>query len=337
MAESSNSKRVIFPPGEQKKFLEQAREKLGLDLKTLARLVGTGVRNLSTWQQEKGTMTLFAVERLCEEAELPFPQSVEVKESFWYTVEAAKKGGKARYEKYGVVALDEKKRKQKWREWWEREGQYKELPITKPLPFQKPEFSKELAEFIGILLGDGGISDYQITITLNSVDDKEYSQFVEQLVNNLFHIPVGTYQHTHDLARRIVISRIGLVEHLTSDLIGLYKGNKITNQVDIPPWIMANKDFQKACMRGLMDTDGGVVIHRYRSNGKMYQYKKLSFTSRSYPLLLGASQILANLGIQHRITKNRCDIRVESQKEVEKYFLQIGSSNPKHTTRYYSN
>ena len=38
--------------------------------------------------------------------------------------------------------------------------------------------------FIGIVLGDGGVSDYQVTVTLHAVDDKEYGNYVVNLANH---------------------------------------------------------------------------------------------------------------------------------------------------------
>ncbi|MFH1785250.1 MAG: hypothetical protein ABH842_02390 [Candidatus Micrarchaeota archaeon] len=57
---------------------------------------------------------------------------------------------------------------------------------------------EELAEFVGILLGDGNIgiykstvngrikTQYRIKITLNSVKDKEYSKYVASLIKIIF-------------------------------------------------------------------------------------------------------------------------------------------------------
>src|SRR3989344_2779398 len=115
MAESLNSKRVIFPSGKQREFLLQVKEKLALDMKSLAGIAGTGVRNLSTWKREETSMTLFAVKQLCKKSGVSLPADIEIKERYWYVKEAAIKGGRARYQKYGVVALNEDERKKKWR------------------------------------------------------------------------------------------------------------------------------------------------------------------------------------------------------------------------------
>lgn len=112
------------------------------------------------------------------------------------------------------------------------------------------------------------------------------------------------------------------------------KGNKVRQQVDIPEWVKKKRPYAIACLRGLIDTDGCVIIHRYRSRGKLYRYGKIGYTSRSFPLLTAASGILSELGIGHRMMKGGYDIRIEAMEEVKKYFQIVGTSNPKHLKRY---
>src|SRR4051812_36419732 len=49
-----------------------------------------------------------------------------------------------------------------------------------------PDKSTNLAKFIGMCLGDGYISKYQVSITLNSLADKEYLPYVLNLITKLF-------------------------------------------------------------------------------------------------------------------------------------------------------
>lgn len=189
-----------------------------------------------------------------------------------------------------------------------------------------------MAEFVGIVLGDGGISDKQVTITLNSRDDKEYSTFVIRLIKNLFGVKPSLYHDSKYLAMDIVVSRTKLVKFCTERL-GLKKGNKIKQQIDIPDWIKKNKKFSIVCLRGLIDTDGSVFVHRYRVKEKWYSYKKLSFTSYSKPLRRSVYEIMKSNGLNPRLSKNR-DVRLDSVEDIKKFFDIIGSSNPKHLKRY---
>ncbi|MDD5463657.1 MAG: LAGLIDADG family homing endonuclease [Candidatus Moranbacteria bacterium] len=333
MAEQLKSKRVEFQPGKQKEFIEKSKMDLGLNWQEFASFAKTSVRNLNDWKNEKISMSLIAVENICKKRKCKIPENVILKDQYWYTKKAGLIGGRATIEKYGIIGGDQKNRKAKWQEWWEKEGKKNPNNILQPLPFRKPKFSKELAEFVGIVLGDGGISKRQITITLHRITDKEYSKFVRKMIEKLFNIKAGEYNNKKSLADGIVISRTDLVKYLIEN-IGLKKGNKVKQQVDIPQWIKKDMNFKIACIRGLVDTDGCLVIHKYKSKGKDYSYKKLSFTNRSFPLLNSARKILNELNIKNRITKNNLEIRVEAKKDVEKYFNTIGSHNPKHVLRY---
>lgn len=333
MAEQLNSKRVIFPSGEQSKFLFQSKEEFFGTWENLAEISKTSVRNLSGWRNEKNSMSLFAVEQICKRRKIKMPRNIVIKDAYWYAKKGAVAGGRAIVKKYGVVGGNQEYRKKKWREWWEREGKFKPSKITQTLPFKKPKFSKDLAEFVGIMLGDGGISNHQFTVTLNTITDKNYSEFVQKLIKDLFEVSVGIYYNKQSLAERIVVSRTDLILYLI-DAVGLEEGNKVRQQVDIPLWVKGNRHYSVACLRGLIDTDGCIILHQYLSKGKRYCYKKIGFTSRSYPLLKSASDILLILGIKHRIMKNGWDIRIEARKDVEKYFQVVGTHNPKHWNRY---
>ena len=49
-----------------------------------------------------------------------------------------------------------------------------------------PKHSADLAEFVGILLGDGCINKNQISISLNIKSDKDYASYVVELTEKLF-------------------------------------------------------------------------------------------------------------------------------------------------------
>jgi len=327
------SKRVLFKPKEQKKFLNQSKKITGLSWVELAQLLKISNRTLTDWKREKFSMSLKAVKLLSKRAGLRFPENVEVKNPFWYVYKGAKIGGFAVYKKYGYIGGDPEKRKKKWYEWWEREGKYKKHPfINVCIPIKKPRKSKELAEFIGIAIGDGGISKYQIVITLHKIDDLEYSKFVNNLMKKLFGISPSIYYRPNYSVINITISRVELVKFFVE--MGLRIGNKIQQGINIPKWIKNNNRYKIACLRGLIDTDGSIIIHKYRSRGKYYTYKKIGFTSRSPFLLKSVSEILNGLNIKHRFMK-RYDIRIEAKEDVKNYFKIVGTHNPKHLKRYY--
>lgn len=334
MAKLFISKRVVFPSGKQREFLVNTKNSLGLLYIELARLLKISNRTLTDWKREKLSMSLKAVKILAKKTNRKIPKNIEIKDPFWYVYKGAKVGGIAVFRKYGRIGGDPEYRKKKWYEWWEKEGRYRKHPIvgiTKPI--KKPRLSEPLAEFVGIVMGDGGITERQIIVTLHHKDDKEYSKFVVTLIKKLFNVPVGTYYRKKDSVVNFIISRSELVRYCIEKL-GLKSGNKIKQQIDIPDWIKRDKQYAVACVRGLMDTDGCVFTHRYKSKGKWYSYKKLSFTSFSEPLRQSMFNILKNTGLNPRFAQNR-DVRLDSVEDMQKYFQFIGSHNPKHLKRYF--
>jgi len=333
MTEQFKSKRAKFKKGKQKEFIIKSKEELGLTWQEFSQIAKTSSRNLNDWKNEKISMSLDAVKIICKQRKCALPTEIEILNPYWYARSGALLGGKATYEKYGIIGGDQENRKEKWNQWWEKEGKLKPNGILKPLPFTKPRFSKKLAEFVGIMLGDGGMTKNQITVTLHSEDDLEYSVFVEKLLEELFEVKPSKKKRSNCKAFKILLSRVGVIRFL-NDIVGLVIGNKVRQQVDIPNWINEKRNFQLACVRGLIDTDGCVIIHKYKSKGKLYLYKKLSFTNRSFPLLCSVKKILDGLEIKNRITKNSFEIRIEARKDVKKYFQIIGSHNPKHLKRF---
>lgn len=330
MAGSYTSKRVIFRKGEQKIFLCNAQKCLNLPFSKLASKMKISNRTLGDWRCEKFSMSLGAVKVLLRMTKGKFPRRVKINNAYWYTKKGARAGGIATYRKYKGIG-DSKYRKKMWREWWDREGRYK-CNITAPKFFRKPRFSKELAEFVGIALGDGGIARYQVYVTLHD-DEERYSKFVFSLIKKLFNVPVNIFYRKEDSTIRLVVSRKKLVDFCVQGL-GLKIGHKIRQQVDIPFWVKVNKKYSKSCLRGLVDTDGCVFNHRYRVRGKYYNYKKISFTSHSKPLLESVFEILNRLGIKARITKSGKDIRIDSREAVKKYFEIVGFHNFKCLKKY---
>jgi intein/homing endonuclease len=194
-----------------------------------------------------------------------------------------------------------------------------------------PEYSHTLAEMTGIILGDGGVTERQLKITLNSLDDSEYFYFVMPMLTELFGVHPSIRKHKNSLAVDIVISRTKLIDFL--EKIGIPAGNKTLRQATIPKWILENSEFGIACVRGLMDTDGCIYNECHTIKDKKYCYPRISFVNKSQPLLQGFSKILKDLGYTAKIRGERAVV-LEKRKDVIRYFNEIGTHNPKHLDRF---
>lgn len=189
-----------------------------------------------------------------------------------------------------------------------------------------PRFSKKLAEFFGLMLGDGGINnDFQVSISLNSERDQQYSEYIVKICKELFGVvPVVRKRKTR---KTLVISlaSITVVDFLVSN--GLPRGNKLKNGLRIPKWILQNAEYKKACVRGLVDTDGCVFIHKHFVNHRKYTNLTLTFTSYDKVFLKQIADIFKEFGIMPRITKRGKDIYLYKNELINQYFSIFGSSN----------
>lgn len=328
MAESFKDKVAVFRTGQQRKFLESVEKKYPLE--AMARMCARSPRTIRDWRREKFPMQLACAHSLSQRAHIALPRNLATRHRYAHVRDAAIKGARALIKKYGRVPVDETLRREQWQKWWKKVGQFRQPPQFQAKSIYKPRKSIELAEFIGTMMGDGGLSKYQACITLHHIDDREYIDFVVKRIKEIFRIQPGLYHTPKDSVYNIVVSRLEIVKYLHA--LGLPIGNKVKQRFDMPDWIKKNKAYAIACVRGLVDTDGSIFTHSYKVKGKWYQYKKLSFCSRSQPLRYSVAKILTDLGMRARIAD--CDVRLDSTADMQKYFSLIGSSNPKHLKRY---
>ncbi len=330
MSESVKELRVIFRSGNQKLFLNQIKTLLKIDDLDLANTLGLSRRTIYDWGREKYSIPFPAVKNLCKRAGIDIPHKIELKDRYWYTNGGGNAGGRAVLKKYGFIGGNPEYRKRRWHEWWESKGKYNKHSITSTLPIKIPRQSESLAEFIGIILGDGGISARQVTITLHKVDDRKYAEYVKNLITKLFNTVPSFYLSSKDNVIDIVVSRSTLVKYLVD--MGLCIGSKVRHQVNVPLWIRNSEKFSSACLRGLFDTDGCFYVDRHIIKNKTYFNCGMNFTNRSLPLLNFFKSKLTEFGYSPT-QKTKYGIFLRREYEIIKYFTKIGSRNLKYINR----
>lgn len=329
------SKRVIFPPGKQQRFLLKAIENLNLSWALFSDKLGMHRRTLNDWKREEYSMPLDVVQKISKIAKVKTPKNIKIREPFWYVYKGAKMGGKlgaiACFKKYGSYGGDPEYRKKKWYEWWEKEGRFKKHTIINVCqPIKRSRKSKHLAEFVGIMIGDGGITKNQVTVSLNPKTDKSYIIFVADLIRKLFKVKPSFYKKGESEVS-ITVSRMRLVSFCKS--IGLKIGNKLKQNLDIPDWVKDKKCFKNACMKGLVDTDGCFFNECHKINKKIYCYPRLAFSSNSKELRSSVVELLKELNFSPKVRCKR-NVQLESREDIIRYFNLIGTSNPKHRRKF---
>jgi len=100
-----------------------------------------------------------------------------------------------------------------------------------------PNKSEELAELVGIILGDGDLNRYQLRITLNSIVDKEYLVEVENLLKRLFgDIKVFKIKRRGEGCTVVGVSSVEIVNFL--------KGMSVASRKPkVPGWIFLKREY----------------------------------------------------------------------------------------------
>ena len=176
----------------------------------------------------------------------------------------------------------------------------------------------DLAEMFTIILGDGSIpkNEHNFKVTLNRSEEKQYTKYVNELMQKLFKQKPYIYEHKDADAVRMTVNGRKIIRGLINK--GLKSGDKKENQVDVPKWIKKNKDFQKRGLRGLVDTDGSLHIHKHNKT------LHISFNNASFPLVKGFKEMSNALNMEPvKISpvkgKNTYTTGMESKKEVSKF------------------
>lgn len=260
----------------------------------------------------------------------PEKLSIKILNDYWYIPRASKMGGTARTKDKENFGTPEGRRR----------GGKKAIKILQTIntPFKTlkkiviPPRSTALAELMGIFIGDGHLSIYQASIATCLETDSQHAAFAQRLINTLFNVMPKKTERTRDNTVIIVASSKTLVEFLHN--CGMPKGNKIKKQLYVPEWIWHNTNYQKSFLRGLFDTDGCVYLDRHTINGKRYFHAGWTITSYADTLIADIQKILTNLDFSptHRDTQKSIFLR--KQKEIQRYFEEIGTHNQKHSNRY---
>ncbi|PIR38254.1 MAG: hypothetical protein COV34_01425 [Candidatus Zambryskibacteria bacterium CG10_big_fil_rev_8_21_14_0_10_42_12] len=182
-----------------------------------------------------------------------------------------------------------------------------------------------LAEFFGIMLGDGHLSHFQVTVTLGT-KEYVYVQYVKKLMEKIFKVPVKIserkFKRTDNKHYTVYFGSTVTSQWLKTE--GLVE-NKVKNQVDVPKWIFENNIFMERFLRGFFDTDGSVY--------KLRHGIQIGLTNRSLPMLKSLQLMLKTL--EYRTSEiSGFRLYITKKQDLKRFFKEIKPKNPKHTARF---
>ena len=314
--------RVLFNKGDQRRFLNLVILKLNcISLKNVLQFgFDIPYSTLKNYYSESLSLPKFFFDDLCYLAKIdPFTLNVKYLEKNWGQVKAGKKGIKTLEKKYPEEI-------KKW-----RDKARKNSPVGK-LNYNLKEIksvvlNEQLAEFIGVYLGDGTMTNYFIRISGDYRYDLSYFKYLQNLVFEIFGITSKiSWENKNNTIYLTIYSK--KICSLFQKEFKLKPGNKIVNQSIIPERILNNHTFLLACIRGLVDTDG--YIGRRGRGGSQFC---LQFTSHNKALLAQVYDAGKNLEI-FTFGDSR-NVGTNKWIKVVRFFEIIGSSNLRHIVRFY--
>lgn len=296
---------INLAKGYQKKLITESKNRNNLNWKQLSSFLGYSTGYLKNeLRNEKTLLSEKSYFQLCKLAGENFDEHIIKKlEENW----GRKKGGR-------------------------KAGQKKKMP-----KMLAENTSAELAELIGIILGDGNIWSkkgyYYVRITGHLVDDRDYLlNFVKPLIFKVFNCKMYVLEYPKN--NQLVLSKASKDLVYTLLHFGLIAGNKKENNVKIPAWVFQSEDYLKACIRGLIDTDGSVVPITNRNYSYIWFRSAIPALRKSFSKAMKVLNIKTS--IWSRRKENAMQIYIGGKKEILKYYERIGFSNPKHVERFYA-
>ena len=190
----------------------------------------------------------------------------------------------------------------RWRDRMKASGKIK----SKYPPLKK---DGDLAELIGVILGDGHIRAYPRTEELSIFSNSNNPDFIHRysvLVEKIFDKKPTITTHSGENCTRIRIYQ----KHI-SDRLGIPFSPRRDLKIPIPSWILSRKKYIVRYLRGLYEAEGSHSIHL-----PTYTYK-VQFSNRNISMLKNVFDLVRKIGFHPH--KSKYMIQLSKKKEVLKF------------------
>jgi hypothetical protein len=167
----------------------------------------------------------------------------------------------------------------------------------------------DLAELIGVVLGDGHIEKCPRTDGLMIFSNSNNNGFIERysfLVERIF----DKKPSVSGVGKGVNCTRIRIYQKRISERLGVPVGSRSNLKVEIPKWISENKEFLIRYLRGLYEAEGCFCVHKPTST------YKLLFSNRNESLRKIVFDGVETLGFHPHISGHQ--VQISRKEEVFK-------------------
>ncbi len=194
------------------------------------------------------------------------------------------------------------------------------------------EITKEFAELIGIIIGDGNIHynkktrNYYIEITGNIEKEKRYYKYISGIYQKILKKSGNLREHDNGLRLRVYDKKF--VEFLINKL-GMHYNKDKAIYVEIPKQILHKKELLYPCLKGIFDTDGSFFLadKKYRVDYPCIEISTCSIKLSKQIKEKLSSEFRIKIRTEKKEENDRYILALYGENEVEKWFSKIGSSN----------
>lgn len=172
-----------------------------------------------------------------------------------------------------------------------------------------PNFQKNgnLAELIGVVLGDGYIGKFPRCEVLRVLSNSNNHGFVKRY----FNLMKKVLRKKPTVAKKNSANCITITvyEKWISKRLGIPTGARKEKMIRIPQWILRRRDYIIRYLRGLYEAEGSYCIHKPTST------YKFQFTNRNQSMLRNVKKLLTRLDFNPYTTGYQ--VQIARKKEVE--------------------
>ncbi len=184
------------------------------------------------------------------------------------------------------------------------------------LPLKK---DGDLAELIGVVLGDGHIWVYPRTEELSIFSNANNPGFVERyrkLVASIFgKNPKITFSN-----KQKTCIRIRIYEKYIAFRLGIPISPRLHKDISLPRWISSSQQYIVRYLRGLYEAEGSFSVHKPTSTYKLFFANQNASLLRIVPLLLRRLGFHVNVsGSKVQVSRKEDVYRLKELIEFRKY------------------
>jgi len=166
----------------------------------------------------------------------------------------------------------------------------------------------DLAELIGVVLGDGHICVYPRSEELRLISNSNNPGFIKRYALSMEKI---FKKKPYVISSRFTNStKIGFYEKFISKRLGISSGARKNLKIVIPNWIFQSKRYMIRYLRGLYEAEGSHCIHLPTSTYKLF------FSNKNQSMLNNVFTLLGKLGFHPHMSKKHYSVQLSKKEEV---------------------